>query len=112
MRTATPSIQVTEQGRTLLAVTAWRVAPETDRVGTRLVGPPLPRAIGGELSSEGLVRGAVQVPASGQPLVFGPDHPTTGGYPVIACVIGRDADALAQAGPGTIVRFDLVRRPW
>lgn len=96
----------------LLAGTAWEVSPHTDRVGTRLLGPSLPRARTGELSSEGLVRGAVQVPASGLPLVFGPDHPTTGGYPVIACVTSTDADALAQAAPGTVVRFELLRRPW
>ncbi len=102
----------TPQARTLLACTPWRVAAETDRVGTRLLGPRLPRAVEGELSSEGIVRGAVQVPSSGLPLVFGPDHPTTGGYPVIACVVGQDADALAQAAPGTIVRFEIVRRPW
>lgn len=96
----------------VLVSTAWTVAPETDRVGTRLTGGVLPRRVEGELSSEGVVRGAVQVPTSGEPLVFGPDHPTTGGYPVIACVIDEDADALAQAAPGTVVRFALVAPSW
>lgn len=96
----------------VLVGTAWTVAPETDRVGTRLVGGVLPRCVDGELSSEGVVRGAIQVPPSGEPLVFGPDHPTTGGYPVIACVIEEDADALAQAAPGTPVRFTLVAPSW
>lgn len=93
----------------LLGSATWRVADETDRVGSRLLGPTLPRARVGELASEGLVRGAIQVPASGLPLVFGPDHPTTGGYPVIGCVLGMDADALAQAAPGTAVRFEVRR---
>lgn len=99
----------TAEALEILSGATWRVAPETDRVGTRLLGPELPRARAGELASEGLVRGAIQVPASGLPLVFGPDHPTTGGYPVIACVSGQDADALAQAAPDTVVRFELRR---
>lgn len=102
----------TDEAHDLLVGTPWQVGAEADRVGTRLLGPSLPRARGGELPSEGIVRGAVQVPRSGQPLVFGPDHPTTGGYPVIACAVGQDADALAQAAPGTIVRFEIVGRPW
>ena len=59
----------------------------------------------GELPSEGIVLGAVQVPADGQPLVFLADHPTTGGYPVIAVVDGPTCRSLAQARPGTTVRF-------
>ena len=58
-----------------------------------------------ELPSEGLVLGAVQVPADGQPLVFLADHPTTGGYPVIAVVDDMDVDGCAQARPGDEVRF-------
>lgn len=99
----------TPEAWALLGSAVWRVSAATDRVGTRLSGPTLQRARTDELPSEPLVRGAIQVPADGQPLVFGPDHPTTGGYPVIACVIGRDADALAQAAPGTVVRFALRR---
>lgn len=102
----------TPEALTVLSTATWVVADATDRVGTRLLGPVLARSRHSELPSEPLVRGAVQVPASGQPLVFGPDHPTTGGYPVLACVVGDEADALAQAAPGTGVRFELVRRPW
>ena len=58
-----------------------------------------------ELPSEGLVLGAVQVPADGQPLLFLADHPTTGGYPVIAVVEDGDVDSSAQARPGDEVRF-------
>ncbi|RQX57157.1 allophanate hydrolase, partial [Micromonospora chalcea] len=68
----------------------------------------LPRAVAGELPSEGLVLGAVQVPPDGQPLVFLADHPTTGGYPVVGVV--DDVTALAQARPGTTVTFHGPQR--
>ena len=66
----------------------------------------------GELTSEPVVRGAIQVPTSGVPLVFGPDHPTTGGYPVIGVVDPDDADRLAQARAGVVVRFRMSSQPW
>jgi biotin-dependent carboxylase-like uncharacterized protein len=78
---------------------------KSNRVGARLSGTPLTRATLGELPSEGIVLGAVQVPADGQPLVFLADHPTTGGYPVIAVVDRADLPLLAQARPGTAIRF-------
>nr|MDT0663401.1 biotin-dependent carboxyltransferase family protein [Micromonospora sp. DSM 115978] len=83
--------------------TAYTVSPMSNRVGARLAGAALPRAVAGELPSEGVVLGAVQVPADGQPLIFLADHPTTGGYPVIAVV--DDVTPLAQARPGTTLRF-------
>ncbi|MEV0809257.1 biotin-dependent carboxyltransferase family protein [Micromonospora sp. NPDC050200] len=88
--------------------TPYTVSPMGDRVGVRLAGAPLPRALAGELPSEGIVLGAVQVPADGQPLVFLADHPTTGGYPVIGVV--DDVTALAQARPGTTVTFHGPQR--
>ncbi|MEH0827478.1 MULTISPECIES: biotin-dependent carboxyltransferase family protein [unclassified Micromonospora] len=91
-----------------LLSTPYTVSPVGDRVGARLAGAPLPRAVAGELPSEGIVLGAVQVPADGQPLVFLADHPTTGGYPVIGVV--DDVTALAQARPGTTVRFHGPQR--
>ncbi len=96
---------------TALAASAWTVTSDSDRVGIRLSGPTLARSRTGELPSEGVVRGAVQVPASGQPLVFLADHPTTGGYPVIAVVLDEDTDALAQARPGDRVRFEVRHLP-
>ncbi|MGN9811909.1 biotin-dependent carboxyltransferase family protein [Micromonospora sp. BQ11] len=87
---------------------AYVVSPLSNRVGARLTGAPLPRAVAGELPSEGIVLGAVQVPAGGQPLVFLADHPTTGGYPVIGVV--DDVTPLAQARPGTTVRFHGPQR--
>jgi len=94
-----------------LAGSAWVVTSESDRVGIRLSGPHLERSRPGELPSEGVVRGAIQVPASGQPLIFFADHPTTGGYPVIAVVLDEDTDALAQSRPGDRVRFQVRRDP-
>jgi biotin-dependent carboxylase-like uncharacterized protein len=96
-----------EAVETLLA-TAYTVSPNSNRVGARLAGAALARAAAGELPSEGVVLGAVQVPADGQPLIFLADHPTTGGYPVIAVV--TDVTALAQARPGSTVRFHGPQR--
>lgn len=84
------------------------VTPRSDRVGLRLSGPPLVRARTGELPSEGTVRGAVQVPPDGFPVVFAVDHPVTGGYPVIACVAAHHLDLLAQLPAGARVRFTLL----
>jgi biotin-dependent carboxylase-like uncharacterized protein len=93
-----------------LLLSSYEVSPMSNRVGARLAGPGLRRARAGELPSEGVVLGAVQVPASGEPLVFLADHPTTGGYPVIAVVDEADLPALAQARPGTTVRFHGPQR--
>lgn len=84
---------------------AYTVSPDSNRVGVRLDGEPLARARQSELPSEGLVLGAVQVPASGRPLVFLHDHPTTGGYPVLGVVVPEDLGACAQLRPGSAVHF-------
>jgi allophanate hydrolase subunit 2 len=89
--------------------TSWTVSPDSNRVGVRLNGPVLARAashVGEELPSESLVRGAVQLPPSGQPVIFGPDHPTTGGYPVVAVLTEDASDRLAQCRPGDLVTLD------
>ncbi|KAA9161167.1 biotin-dependent carboxyltransferase family protein [Amycolatopsis acidicola] len=83
----------------------WTVTAESNRVGLRLDGTPLQRKEERELPSEGLITGAIQVPPSGLPVVFLADHPTTGGYPVIGVVAREALPALAQARPGTAVRF-------
>ncbi|WP_370287635.1 biotin-dependent carboxyltransferase family protein [Nocardioides sp.] len=95
--------------------TTWVVSSDSDRVGVRLVPsrgdepgalPAMRHREGvGELPSEGVTRGTVQVPPSGLPVVLGADHPVTGGYPVVGVVLDADTDALAQARPGTAVRF-------
>jgi len=100
---------LTESGVATLLGTPWTVSPRSDRVGLRLEGPALERAETGELASEPTVRGAVQVPPDGRPVVFGPDHPTTGGYPVVAVVTHDFLDVLAQLRPGDAVRFAATR---
>lgn len=88
----------------------YRVSPASNRIGLRTEGPALERARPGELPSEGMVLGAIQVPPDGRPVVFLADHPTTGGYPVIGVVRPADLPSAAQAVPGTPVRFMAVRR--
>ena len=88
-----------------LSGTPYTVSPVSNRIGVRLAGESLPRVVASELPSEGIVLGSVQVPANGQPLVFLADHPTTGGYPVIAVVEPAGLPLLAQARPGATVRF-------
>lgn len=104
----------TAAARASLFDAVWTVSPEADRVGIRLDGPALVRADGagpgrGELASEGMVPGALQVPPSGLPVILGPDGPVTGGYPVIAVVTDASRDALAQVRPGMRVRFRHAR---
>lgn len=85
------------------------VSTDLDRVGIRLQGDPLERIVADELPSEGMVRGAVQVPPNGQPIVFGADHPSTGGYPVIGVLTEAASDLAAQLRPGQTVRFTAFR---
>ncbi|MEW1956393.1 urea amidolyase family protein [Kineococcus sp. NPDC059986] len=83
----------------------WEVTVRSDRVGLRLAGTPLERRRDGELPSEGAVTGAIQVPPDGQPVLFGPDHPLTGGYPVVGAVVDAHLDLVGQLPPGARVRF-------
>lgn len=86
----------------------FTVSGDSNRIGLRLhAHRPLTRSRAGELLSEGMVRGAVQVPPGGEPVIFGPDHPVTGGYPVIAVLTARSCDRSAQLAPGDLVRFAL-----
>lgn len=85
----------------------WRMSLSSNRVGIRLEGEPLAWARDEELRSEGLVTGALQVPPNGLPILLGPDHPTTGGYPVIAVVRSEDLWLAGQLRPGETVRFAL-----
>jgi biotin-dependent carboxylase-like uncharacterized protein len=87
----------------------WAITDATDRVGARLTrsdeAPPLRRRHRTELATEGMALGAIQVPPSGDPVVFLADHPITGGYPVIAVVRSADVRRVAQARPGQRIRF-------
>ncbi|WP_211246014.1 biotin-dependent carboxyltransferase family protein [Actinomadura oligospora] len=92
---------------TVLTSNPYTVTPTGNRVGVRLEGPALVRAREGELASEGMVTGALQVPPNGNPILFLTDHPTTGGYPVIAVVRHQDLPLAAQLRPGDNLRFHL-----
>jgi biotin-dependent carboxylase-like uncharacterized protein len=92
--------------RQLLA-TEWTVQPDSDRTGLRLAGPPLEQRTNDELPSEGMIAGAIQVPPDGQPIVFLANHPTTGGYPVMAVIRSDDVGRAAQTRPGQRLRFQL-----
>ncbi|MEV4006062.1 biotin-dependent carboxyltransferase family protein [Actinomadura sp. NPDC049753] len=85
----------------------YEVSPDSNRVGVRLNGPPLERARDGELGSEGMVIGSLQVPPSGLPIIFLADHPTTGGYPVVAVLASAAVADAAQLRPGQRLRFRL-----
>lgn len=93
-----------------LVVARYVAGADSDRVGLRLQGPALERR-GGEVPSEGMVLGAVQLPPDGQPVVFLNDHPTTGGYPVIAVVVAAEVRRCAQVRPGDTVRLTPRRAP-
>jgi KipI family sensor histidine kinase inhibitor len=85
----------------------WRVTPQSSRVGIRLQGEPVTRADARELASEGTETGAIQIPHSGQPVLFLADHPLTGGYPVIATLRPEALD-LADPGHGWHAERDRI----
>jgi len=91
-----------------LCAAAFRISPQSDRIGTRLDGPPLPRLDIPDRSSP-MVRGAIEVPRDGLPIVLGPEHPTTGGYPLIGVVADEDLDRFHAVRLGGSVRFTPSR---
>jgi biotin-dependent carboxylase-like uncharacterized protein len=96
-----------------LAECEWTVSGRSDRKGIRLEGEPIERRPAwrdAELPSEGMVRGAIQVPPNGLPVLFLNDHPVTGGYPVIGVVRTADVDRAAQLQPGQTLTFRWEQR--
>ena len=93
-----------------LVHTIWMASDRSDRVGMRLEGRPLVhRNPGRQLPSEGATRGSIQVPPNGSPVILGPDHPVTGGYPVVGVIADQDIDKVAQVRPGQHVRLRWSR---
>jgi biotin-dependent carboxylase-like uncharacterized protein len=97
----------------VLAQGSWEVSSDSDRIGLRLRrpddgGPALQRRDDAELPSEGVVRGSLQVPPGGEPVLFLSDHPVTGGYPVVGVVVDADTDRAAQLRPGERVELVVV----
>ncbi|WP_168735963.1 5-oxoprolinase subunit PxpB [Cohnella fermenti] len=86
----------------------YRVGADSDRMGVRLSGEPLRLERQAELLSHGVCAGAIQVPASGQPIALGQGCQPTGGYPIIAIVAAADLGLLAQLRPGDRIRFEAI----
>jgi antagonist of KipI len=94
--------------RQLFYSSPYRVTEEANRMGLRLEGPPIPALSGGDMITEGVALGAIQVPSGGMPIILFVEQQTTGGYPKIANVISADLPALGQLRPRNEVRFELV----
>lgn len=112
-RSADPAIRLvdgpdpesfTPEALKLLLSSEYRILPSSNRVGTRLDGPALPRTGAPEVSRP-MVIGAIEVPRDGKPIVLGPEHPTTGGYPIVAVVASADLGRLFSIRLGGTVRF-------
>ena len=99
----------TEGGLATLVERTWTVTPQSSRVGIRLAGDvPIERKDSVELQSEGTATGAIQVPHTGQPVLFLADHPLTGGYPVIGTVAEYHLDLAGQIPVNSGIRFRPV----
>lgn len=99
---------LTEDSMHALTTQTFELGNDSNRVGMRLDGPRLQLQRRLELVSEGLVPGVVQLPPDGRPIIMGPEHPVTGGYPRIAQVAGVDLPLLAQCRPGDTLQFEWV----
>jgi len=97
---------LTAASRRALFESTFTVQADSNRTGLRLLGPPLAWEAPFEMISEGCVPGLLQLPPSGQPIVFGVECPVSGGYPRIGQVAAVDLPRLAQLRPGAVLRFE------
>ncbi len=97
-----------ENSRRALVEGTYRVLEQSNRMGIRLDGPPIPSNLGAEMITEGVSLGSIQVPAGGLPIILFVEQQTTGGYPKIANVISADIASVGQLRPRDDVRFQLV----
>ena len=86
----------------------FTISKLSDRMGMRLNGPKIENIVDTNIKSEGLIKGVIQVPADGNPIIMLSDHGTIGGYPKIGVVISADYDKLVQLTPGSIIKFKKV----
>ena len=86
----------------------YKISNLTDRMGMRLEGSAIENVVSTNIRSEGITKGAIQVPADGQPIILLTDYPTIGGYPKIANVISADYNLLIQKTPGEEIFFKLI----
>ncbi len=97
-----------ESSQRVFYTSAYRVSEESNRMGLRLEGEPIPARPGGEMITEGVSLGAIQVPNGGEPIVLFVEQQTTGGYPKIANVISADLASVGQLRPRDEIRFEKV----
>ena len=97
-----------EEGKKIFFEKEFIISRLTDRMGMRLEGPKIENMINTNIKSEGLLKGVIQVPADGNPIIMLSDHGTIGGYPKIGVVISADYDKLVQLAPGSKIKFKEV----
>ena len=97
-----------KEGKDIFFNKEFKVSKLTDRMGMRLEGPKIENITDTNIKSEGLIKGVIQVPADGKPIIMLSDHGTIGGYPKIGVVISADYDKLVQLTPGSKVKFQEV----
>jgi len=96
------------EGKDIFFKKEFIVSKLSDRMGMRLEGPKVENIVDTNIKSEGLIKGVIQVPADGNPIIMLSDHGTIGGYPKIGIVISADYDKLVQLPPGSKIRFKEV----
>ncbi len=97
-----------ENGKKNFFEKEFSVSKLSDRMGMRLEGPKIENVVDTNIKSEGLIKGVIQVPADGNPIIMLSDHGTIGGYPKIAVVISADYDKLVQLTPGSKIKFKEI----
>ena len=98
-----------EEGKKILFEKEFTVSKLTDRMGMRLEGSKIDNIIDTNIKSEGLLKGVIQVPADGNPIIMLSDHGTIGGYPKIGVVASVDYDRLVQISPGSKIKFKEIK---
>ena len=97
-----------DQSKKIFFEKEFTVSKLTDRMGMRLEGPKIENVVNTNIKSEGLIKGVIQVPADGNPIIMLSDHGTIGGYPKIGVVISADYDKLVQLSPGSKIKFQEI----
>ena len=97
-----------EKSKKIFFEKEFEVTKLTDRMGMRLKGPKIENIVNTNIKSEGLIKGVIQVPADGNPIIMLSDHGTIGGYPKICVVISSDYDKLIQLTPGSKIKFKEI----
>ncbi len=97
-----------EEGKKLFFESEFTVSKLSDRMGMRLEGSKIENIVNTNIKSEGLIKGVIQVPADGNPIIMLSDHGTVGGYPKIGVVASVDYDRLVQISPGSKIKFKEI----